>query len=175
MSDTSGIGGLDGGLDLDSNGVPDALETDASQLASGTDPGDFGSFKLLTVQTIVTFLAVFGWVSIICVSGGLAPVPSTLIGAACGFAMMLLVAKMVQASRRLAENGALDLKNAIGETATVYLTVPPKNGGSGKITMQLQGRFCEFDAVGAGDTALPTGTQVIVIDVLGDALVVETP
>jgi membrane-bound ClpP family serine protease len=89
--------------------------------------------------------------------------------------MMLLVAKMVQASRKLVENGALDLKNAIGETATVYLTVPPKNGGSGKITMQLQGRFCEFDAVNAGEAPLKTGTQVVVTDVVGDALVVETP
>ncbi|MBR7040029.1 MAG: NfeD-like protein [Oscillospiraceae bacterium] len=175
ISDTSGIDGLDGGLDLDGNGIADALETDASQLASGTDPGDFGSFKLLTVQTIVTFLAVFGWVSIICVSAGMTTIPSVLIGAVCGAAMMLLVAKMVQASRKLVENGALDLKNAIGETATVYLTVPPKNGGSGKITMQLQGRFCEFDAVNAGEAPLKTGTQVVVTDVLGDALVVETP
>ena len=109
ISDTSGIDGLDGGLDLDGNGIPDALETDASQLASGADHGDFGSFKLLTVQTIVTFLAVFGWVSFICVSAGMTTIPSVLIGAVCGAAMMLLVAKMVQASRKLVENGALDL------------------------------------------------------------------
>ncbi len=174
VSDTSGIDGLDGGLDLDGNGIPDTLETDISQMADGGNPADFGNFKLLTVQTIVTFLAVFGWVSIICVSSGLAPLGGIAIGALCGAAMMLLVAKLVQASRKLAENGAINLKNAIGETATVYLTVPPKNAGSGKITMQLQGRFCEFDAVNAGAQPLATGSQVVVTDVIGDSLVVES-
>lgn len=174
VSDTSGIDGLDGGLDLDGNGIPDTLETDISQMADGGNPADFGNFKLLTVQTIVTFLAVFGWVSIICVSSGMAPLGGIAIGALCGAVMMLLVAKLVQASRKLAENGAINLKNAIGETATVYLTVPPKNAGSGKITMQLQGRFCEFDAVNAGAQPLATGSQVVVTDVIGDSLVVES-
>jgi membrane-bound ClpP family serine protease len=94
-------------------------------------------------------------------------------GAVCGAVMMLVVAKMIQATAKLAENGTLNLKNAIGETATVYVPIPPKNQGTGKITMQLQGRFCELDAVNLGEEMLKTGSQVLVSDVVGDTLVVE--
>ena len=173
VSDTSGID-MDvdtASLDLDGNGVPDSLET--PDVIDGGNPADFGSLRLLTVQTVVTFLAVFGWVSIICVSAGLGGLVSGLIGGVCGVLMMFAVAKLVQASRRLAENGAINLRNAIGESASVYVPIPARHQGMGKITMQLQGRFCEFDAVNAGSALLPTGTQVLVTDVLGDTLVVE--
>ncbi|MDE5565051.1 MAG: NfeD family protein [Oscillospiraceae bacterium] len=172
ISDTSGLdmpGDADMGFDLDGDGIPDHL----ADVIDGGNPADFGSLRLLTIQTIVTFLTVFSWVSIICVSSGAKPLSSSMIGAGCGLAMMLLVAKMVQASRKLAENGILNLKNAVGETATVYLTIPPKNGGSGKVTMQLQGRFGEFDAVTISEQPILNGAQVTVTDVQGDVLVVE--
>lgn len=167
ISDTSGIDMSDVGMNMD------APDISAHTVIDGGNPADFGNLRLLTVQTLVTFLAVFGWVSIICVSSGMNVILGGLIGAVCGLIMMLIVAKMVQASRDLAENGILDMKNAIGETATVYLTVPPKNKGNGKITMRLQGRFGEFDAIQSGDEQIPTGTQVLVTDVRGDVLVVE--
>lgn len=170
ISDTSGIDMPDDlDFDLNGDGVPD----DMPDVIDGGNPADFGNLRLLTVQTIVTFLAVFGWVSIVSISSGTGVLAGSLIGAVCGLAMMLLVAKMVQASRKLAENGILNLKNAIGETATVYLMIPPKNEGSGKVTMQLQGRFGEFDAVSVGEQSIPNGARVIVTDVQGDVLVVE--
>ncbi len=174
----------DGGVDVsDTSGLdmPDDLDTDvmfdsdaADMVQDGGNPADFGTLKFLTLQTIVTFLTVSSWVSIVCVSGGLLPVAAIAIGAVCGFIMMFIVAKLVQMSAKLAEDGTLNLRNAIGETATVYLTIPEKGNGEGKVTMQVQGRFCEFDAVNAGDAPLKTGTQVIVTDVLGDTLVVES-
>ncbi len=168
VSDTSGLDlTVDAGADADIAGdVPDIVH-------DGGNPSDFGNLKLLTLQTIVTFLTVFSWVSIVCVGSGMKTLPSVLLGAVCGAVMMLIVAKMVQMSSKLVENGIINLKNAIGETATVYLQVPPKGNGEGKVTMLLQGRFGEFDAVNAGSRPLPTGTQVLVTDVLGDALVVE--
>lgn len=182
ISDTSGLDMPDSFDMPDASDIPDQFDLDldhsgdtdlSHDMGDGGNPADFGTLKLLTLQTIVTFLAVFGWVSIICISTGMLVPLGIGIGAVCGFLMMLLVAKLVQMSRRLAENGALNLKNAIGETASVYVTIPPKNGGSGKITMQLQGRFGEFDAVNTGSTPLETGTQVLVTDVVGDTLVVE--
>lgn len=171
ISDTSGLDlDTDFDADLDGDGIPDGIDTD---ITDGGNPADFGNLRFLTLQTIVTFLAVFGWVSIISISSGLPAALGLGIGAVCGILMMLVVSKIVQMSRKLAENGAINLKRAIGETASVYVPVPPKNGGTGKITMQLQGRFCEFDAVNSGDTELTTGSQVLVTDVLGDTLVVE--
>ncbi len=173
FSDTSGIDGIDSmdGIDLDGDGIPDISASDAP--ADGGNPADFGTFRLLTLQTIVTFLAVFGWVSIICISSGMAVMGAIWLGIVCGAVMMATVAKIVQMSAKLAENGILNLKNAIGETATVYVSIPPKNTGNGKVTMHLQGRFCEFEATTDSETTLVSGTQVLVTDILGDVLVVE--
>ena len=175
VSDTSGLD-MDVGaeVDLNGNGIPDYLETpDSAALGDGGNPADFGNLRFLTLQTIVTFLASFSWVSIICVYANLPSLIALGIGIGCGVLMMLLVAKIVQESRKLAENGAINLRNAIGENATVYVTVPPKNEGTGKITMQLSGRFGEYDAVSADETTFQTGAQVLVTDVVGDTLVVE--
>lgn len=178
VSDTSGIdmdvdmdtsGDLT--LDLDGDGVPDAVDT--PDMTDGGNPADFGNLRLLTLQTAVTFLSVFSWVSIICISGGMHTVAGGLIGLVCGLVMMFVVAKIVQASRKLAENGILNMRNAIGETATVYVPIPSKNDGSGKVTMRLQGRFGEFDAVSNAEAPISTGTKVLVVDVQGDTLVVE--
>ncbi len=178
VSDTSGLD-VSGDMDVDadlSGEVCDACGGihDGGDVHDGGNPADFGNLKFLTLQTIVTFTTVFGWVGIVCVGAGLAVPAAMLIALVCGLAMMFVVAKLVQVSAKLAEDGTLNLKNAIGETATVYLSVPPKGQGEGKVTMQLQGRFCELDAVNAGDAALATGTQVLVTDVLGDTLVVES-
>lgn len=175
-SDTSGLDMDTSSLmaDLDGNGIPDVLEQpDMGQFTDGGNPADFGNLRFLSLQTVITFLTSFSWVSIIFVSSGLPAALAIGIGAGCGLLMMLIVAKMVQMSRKLAENGAINLKNAIGETATVYVAVPPKGQGTGKITMQLQGRFGEFDAVSADNTAFDGGKQVLVTDVVGDTLVVE--
>ncbi len=174
ISDTSGIDMADG-VDLGDADLGGDTDLDADAVTDGGDPADISAFRLLTLQTVVTFLAVFGWVSIICLNAGMPTAGGVLVGAVCGFLMMLLVAKMVQLSKKLVENGILDLRGAIGETATVYVMIPPKETGTGKITMQLQGRFCELDAVNAGDSAIPAGTQVLVTDIIGDSLVVERP
>jgi hypothetical protein len=175
-SDTSGLDMDTNSLmaDLDGNGIPDVLEhPDMAEFTDGGNPADFGNLRFLSLQTVITFLTSFSWISIIFVSSGLAAPIAVGIGVGCGLLMMLTVAKMVQMSRKLVENGAINLKNAIGETATVYVTVPPKDQGTGKITMQLQGRFGEFDAVSADNTTLGSGAQVLVTDVVGDTLVVE--
>ncbi len=180
VSDTSGLdmpGELDTDVMFDGEITGEVCDTCGGlhdgAMHDGGNPADFGTLKFLTLQTIVTFLTVFGWVSIVCVSGGMQPVLGILIGAVCGLIMMFVVAKLIQMSGKLAEDGTLNLRNAIGETATVYVTIPPKGDGEGKVTMQLQGRFCEMDAVNAGDTSLASGKQVLVTDIIGDMLVVE--
>ncbi len=174
VSDTSGLD-MPGELDTDAvfDGGFDADTSDVDIGHDGGNPADFGTLRLFTLQTIITFLTVFSWVAIVCVSSKLSTLVSMLIGTACGLVMMFVVAKIIQLSSKLAENGTLNLKNAIGETASVYLTIPACGDGEGKITMELQGRFCEFDAITEESEAITTGAQVLVTDVRGDALVVE--
>ncbi|MBE6872925.1 MAG: hypothetical protein E7493_03325 [Ruminococcus albus] len=151
---------------------------------SGHDSGDFhdhsfndhvtdSSMHFFTLQTVVAFLTVFSWSSIVLVGSNVHKAVALTVGTLLGVMTMAIVAKMVQLSMKLAENGTLDLRNAIGESATVYIPCPPKNQGMGKITMTLQGQMIELGAFNEGDEILKTGTQVVVVDVRGDDVIVE--
>lgn len=135
--------------------------------------GNFASLRLFTLQGMVAFLAVFGWVSIAGVSMGMPSVGAVVLGFVAGFFAMYGVAKLVQISSKLSENGTIDFRNAIGETAAVYIPIPPNGEGEGKVTLTLQGRFMECSAVSNEKELLKTGTVVRVTDLNGETLVVE--
>ena len=143
-------------------------------LIDGGDPSDFTAMRMFTLQTIVAFLTVSSWTMIVCIHGGM---PSGLafgIGFVIGLIVMIALAKIVQLSARLAENGTLDLKNTLGLTATVYIPVPPKGQTGGKVTVTVQGQFRELSAITSEQKLLPTGTQVRITDIRGDTVVVES-
>lgn len=131
------------------------------------------SIHFFTLQTIVAFLTVFSWSSIVLVGSNVPKIAALTVGTLLGIGTMALVAKMVQLSMKLSENGTVDLRNAIGESATVYIPCPPKNQGMGKITMTLQGQMMELGAFNEGEEILKTGTKVVVVDVRGDDVIVE--
>ncbi|MGN0622749.1 MAG: NfeD family protein [Oscillospiraceae bacterium] len=185
FSDTSGIdfdaGGMDGNIDIssggDMGGLHDITTHDISghhQILDGGNPSDFTSMRMFTLQTIVAFLTVFSWTSIVAVQSGMPPVLGITIGLVLGFLTMFMVAKIIQLSTKLAENGTLNMKNCIGECATVYVPVPPKGSGEGKVTLTVQGQFRELSAVTNEPVLLKTGTQVRITDLRGDDVVVET-
>ncbi len=164
-SDTSG-------MDLDTSGDVsggDLLDTDIGDAVSG----DFGSLKLFTIQGAVAFLATFAWVSIVCVKADMNEVVALLIGFVCGLVVMYGVAKLLQLSAKLAENGTFRIKSIIGETAQVYLTVLPSGESGGKITVSGASRFMELDAITEDTKAIQSGTRVRIVDVRGEVAVVE--
>lgn len=171
MSDTSGID-FHGGSDIGE--MADASDMGGgSHFSDGGNPSDFSIMSMITVQGVVTFLAVMGWSTIVAISAGTPVFPSVLVGIALGFISMYAAARIIHASRRLTESGTLDLKNAIGETARVYIPIPASGAGVGKITMQVQGRYIECSAMAFGSEMLPTGEMVRVTDVRNDVLIVE--
>lgn len=169
FSDTSGID-FDGGSDIGE--IADAADMGGTNhFSDGGNPADFSIMSMLSLQGIVTFLTVMGWTSIVAIGSGTPAFLGMLVGAALGFLAMYAAAKIIHASRRLTENGTLNLSNAIGETGRVYIPIPVS--GTGKITMNVQGRYIEETAISLGEKTLLTGTMVRVIDVRNDVLVVE--
>ena len=167
----TGIDGSDvSGLDMDVD-IPDDIS--AAEFTDGGNPADFVSMRLITVQTVIAFLTVFSWSAIVtCLTGGDLWL-ALLIGAILGVIAMFLLAKLVQLSAKLAENGTQDLKYSLGDVATVYIPIPPANRGIGKVTITLQGRFSELEATQEGDELIPVSSKVRVIDIRDDILIVE--
>ncbi|MBQ9535343.1 MAG: hypothetical protein IJU78_05840 [Clostridia bacterium] len=147
----------DGFPDLDGNGIPDYLETDGG----AAEPAHGGGLHLFTLRGVTAFFAVGGWSGLAALAGGLSPAASAAIAYIAGVAAMLLLALLLRAVMGLQESGTLDLRGAVGLRGTAYIPVPPAGEGVGKITLLLQGRLTECEAVSDGER-IPSGAGVTV-------------
>ena len=179
FSDTSGIDGLGDVPDMPADiptDMPGAHAIDCCEhtaIGDGSNPADFGTMQLFTLQGNMTFLCVFGWTGIICTSLGLHVAIAIIIALVLGFLAMLGVAKVLQLTRRLTQDGSIDVRRLLGEKGRVYIPIPANESGEGKVTIAAGERFIELSAVTDEQEAIPTGTQVRIIDVRGDVVAVE--
>ncbi len=142
--------GLD--IDVDGDGVPDA-------------DIDHDGLGLISVRGIVAFFSVGGWAGFVADAGGLPIAVSVLIALTAGVLALIGIAVLFKSVYKLQGEGNLSIENAVGKTGKVYLPIPPKGQGQGKINLLLQDRLTELDAVHEGDTTLVTGESVIVLSV----------
>lgn len=144
------------------------------------DPGigheDIGAqhiagLRMLSIRGIVAFMAVCGWVGVFMLDIGVGNTWSVIAAVIAGFLAMLLVAVFMRMMTRMQQAGNVDPQNAVGKTGEVYIPIPV--GQKGKVTLMVQERLMEMDAVSAGGD-LKTGQQVRVVRVTeGNVLVVE--
>ena len=142
-------------------GLGDGGDIDADMDVDDMDVGGDG-LSFLSVRTLASFLTFFGLVG----WGGTAsdwPGWVTILAAfAAGSSVMVFVAWVMRFFHRMASSGNLDPSLAIGKTARVYLRIPAQRSGKGKVTLELQGRSLEYEAVTAGDE-LPTGSSCRIV------------
>jgi hypothetical protein len=127
------------------------------------------AFKLLSLQGLTAFFAMFGLVGLALHDESKAGPALSVFGAlAAGSFTTWLMARIFSAARSLQGSGTLDLKKAVGATGTVYLRIAPDKPG--KVTVNVHGRLIQLDAVSPSQT-LETGSEVRVERVLADGSV----
>ncbi|MDR2635728.1 MAG: hypothetical protein LBC08_02735 [Campylobacteraceae bacterium] len=122
-----------------------------SSIVGGFGDGDTDAtddaFKLLSLNSITSFIAMFGW-------SGLAAHSqyqfsffiSLAVAIVCGVLTMFITAFLFKQAMRLKSSGVVfDINQAVGQTAEVYMRIPKE--GSGKIIFTLNSIKHEFDAV----------------------------
>ena len=138
--------------------------------AGGHDHGHGGAsawlFGILTFRSVVSGMTFFGLAGMAATSAGWSRPAALGTAAGGGLAAMLAVAAMMRAIVKLQDDGTVRIENAVGQTGTVYLTVPGNKAGVGKVTLNVQNRTAEYQAVTFQDP-LPTGSKVVVVDVIG--------
>ena len=164
--DASADGDLSAQIDADGSFVP---EHDAPY-----DPGPAheAGLRILTVRGVVAFLAICGWVGVAALDMGAGPILSSVLAVVAGLAAMILVAVALRFSLKLQQSGNLDLKNAVGLTGEVYVPIP--RGGKGKVTLTVQDRFLELDAV-CSERDLSTGEAVKVTGITSSHTLLVSP
>ncbi|MBE6560731.1 MAG: hypothetical protein E7662_06370 [Ruminococcaceae bacterium] len=159
-----GIGVDDDGIDLTGN---DQIDT----------PGDGGAdgLALFSVRGIMAMLCVGGWSGLAMYASGVNRPVTIIISLICGTAALFAIAYLMKAAMKLQSNGVIDLGTAIGKTGRVYIPIPANSQGSGKITLTIQERFIEADAMTTADRKLATGEPVRVVATDGTGMLVVEP
>ena len=150
-------------------------DVDMDDVSDGDgDLADDG-LTLFSVRGIVAMLAVMGWTAIAFIESGLNQIASVLIAIVLGFLTLVGMAYFMRAVYRLQASGNLDVGNAVGKVAKVYIPIAGNAKKQGKVTMTLQEKYCELDAITTSSETLPTGSYVRVVAVDGTGTLVVEP
>jgi hypothetical protein len=153
--------GIGGDGDMDAGGAADAADADAS----------FAGFSFRTVVAFVTFFGLGGWAGL---DSGMGDWTSVGIGVLSGSLAFWIVGLILSQTHRLSSSGTVDIKNAVGQEARVYLLVPPERTSAGAVTVKIQGRSMQYKAITRG-RELKTGALCKVVAVASsDTLEVES-
>ena len=136
--------------------------------------GDDG-LALFSIRGIVAMLAVMGWTAIAFIESGLHQALSIGIAAVLGFLTLVGMAYFMRAVYRLQSSGNIDVGNAVGKVAKVYIPIAGNAKKQGKVTMTLQEKYCELDAITMASETLATGSYVRIVGVDGTGILVVEP
>jgi len=156
--------GMHHDVDVDMQDLPD------SDIGGIDDPGDHGAGRLFvgifSFRAVVAAMTVFG-----CVGMGTskkfpdAPMNALFLALLAGSGVLYLVGWAVRAMHQMGSDGTVNIEEVIGESGTVYLTVPGQKSGSGKVSVIAQDRTMEYQAVTSG-SELATGVPVTILSVI---------
>ena len=141
---------------------------------SPTGHGD-STFSMFSLLSILAFFMGAGWMGLTCrVNWDMGSMSSAIAAAGFGFVLMLLASGLMALTRSLNQGVEYDLETAVGHTASVYMSIPEKGEGRGKIKVTVSGRLKEMDAISTGPR-IPEFKSVRVISVRDDGTFVVEP
>lgn len=143
------------------------------QAPQAKEPMD--ALHLFSLRSIIAFFAIGGWMGLAAISWQL-PIPlSCVMAFFAGCMALYFVAWTARAALRLQQSGNVEINNAIGLVGEVYIPIPASKSGVGKITLLVQERLCEFEAMTANHRTLKTGESVTVMGVKDQSILLVVP
>jgi len=183
--DVAGSVGAEG-FDSDAGGVSADHGHDGSAVDHGTAThshhqgpqvhvhGSSWFFGVLTFRTVVAAITFFGLAGLACNAGKVHAITGLGIAVVAGVAAMFVVHGLMKGMSNLRSEGTVHIQQAVGTSGEVYLRIPGRRSGVGKVTVNVQNRTMEYQAVTTGE-ALPTGARVVVTGVVDSDTVEVQP
>ncbi|MDR1285684.1 MAG: hypothetical protein LBJ88_05755 [Campylobacteraceae bacterium] len=125
-----------------------------------------GAFKLLSLNSITSFIAMFGWVGLACgYQFKLSLLTSVVIAIICGFIAMFITAWLFKLAMKLKSSGVVfDIKESVGQNAEVYVRIPL--GGVGRVILSINGTKHEFDAITEDEISINSFERVVITHII---------
>lgn len=148
-------------------GHGDGIHTDFSDAGHTDTP-----FQLFSFRNLINFLLGFGWSGVAFYHSvgnkTLLIFISAVVGAGFIFLFFILILQIL----KLTEDNTFKMENLIGRVGEVYLTIPAKMGGKGKILISVNGANHEIQAMTESEKNIPSSHSVRVIYIYDEVLVV---
>lgn len=138
-------------------------------------PDDVDGTGVISVRSLTGFFGGFGWTGVIMLEEEFSMTAATLAGIVVGGVMMLSFAYLMRILYSLRESGNIDPANAIGETATVYVSIPPEETGTGQVQVMIQGRLQVVPAVTRSRERIPAERRVLIRELVGSGTYMVEP
>lgn len=140
---------------------------------SNLDGGE-APFQLFSLRNLINFLLGFSWTGI----GFYRLIENkavlTLVAFVVGLVFLFLFYAIIRTILKLAENNSFRIESTIDRIGEVYIPIPERKTGAGKISVSVGGSMHELDAMTEGDR-IPTSTKVKITRIEGKSLlIVET-
>lgn len=174
--------GLDGHGDTDTGGGDIHTDTHGDIYSHGDTDHPHGDSdlhdsinpltKYFSVRNMVAFLMGFSWGGLGFIDLKFSNFIATVLATGVGLAFVLIMMGLLKVLSKLRSDGTISLRNAVGESATVSIQIPGNMSGSGKVSLTIQERYMEVEAVTKGET-LKRSDAVKVTGVSGDRIIVQ--
>jgi hypothetical protein len=162
-------GATDPGVDLpDVQTAFDASGHDISHSNEDAGPG----FSFFTIRNFIAFFTTFSWSGIAFNNAGLGNNLTILLAILVGLLAMAIISTLFYFIMKMADNGNVLMKNAIGSTGKVYIPIKANNKNIGKVLVTFQGALREMQAVTMQNVDLPTNTLIKVTDIASENILI---
>lgn len=132
------MGDMETDVNFDSNSDVD--------MDSDSDSDGHAPFQLLTFRNLVAFFTMAGWSGLAFLDNGFSEVSSIVLAVLVGTFSMFVMAAIVYFLYRMRQEVYPTFKSAVGQNATVYLDIPEKGNGKGKVNVVIDGALKTVDA-----------------------------
>ncbi len=134
-----------------------------------------GEVGILSLRAISAFVLGFGWIGAISLENGFSLMISVIFGSLTGGALMGTVTLVMYALHRMKASGTLKYENAVGSVGTVYLPIPARQQGAGKVEAYIQGRMVIVPAYTRHAERIGNQERVRIIEMVDSRTVMVEP
>lgn len=123
---------------------------------------------MLSAPAMASFLGAFGFAGALAQYSGLGPAASTAVGTLAGAVIGAGAGMAAKSLMRMPTDATPSAGDYVGRDGVVITAVTP--GGVGEVSVSLGGQPVKVSARGADESALPVGTNVVVVTSLSPTL-----
>lgn len=134
--------------------------------------GFLTGLNIFTLRNMIAFLCMFGWTGVVMIGNGSSYIATCIVATIVGLFSSLIMALFMKFLYSLQASGNTDENSLVGKQAMVYIVIPEKGKGIGKINFVTGSKVLERQAI-SSDKEIPYGVIVKTISYTNNIFTVE--